>query len=148
MTDDAESQTPTAIIVTGYRDGEPFPLDVLEVECGKLMSKPLVSQVKSAIRAGRDAGLEISISSAWRSMEEQEKLYEGWKAGLHGYNPADKPGHSKHQDGTAIDLAFASGAQREEFAALALAWGLTRPTHEKWHWVAAPLPPKEIEGVA
>ncbi len=51
---------------------------------------------------------------------------------------ADKPGHSKHQEGLAIDLKFNSEADREDFAALAVAHGFARPTPEKWHFVVSP----------
>lgn len=134
----------TAQAVDGYVDGVPVRLLVDEVECGHLMRADLVGQVQDAIAAGRAAGMTISIMSAWRSMEKQQALYDGWKQGLEGYNPADKPGHSNHQNGTAIDLAFGSGAEREEFAALAIAHGMTRPTPEKWHFVAGHLTPSPI----
>lgn len=128
-------------IVEGYVNGKAFELHVDEVECGHFLGSDLVKQVQDAISAGRQAGMTIGIMSAWRSMEKQQELYNGWKQGLPGYNPADPPGHSKHQDGTAIDLTFASGAEREEFAALAIAHGMVRPTHELWHWVVGHLSP-------
>jgi LAS superfamily LD-carboxypeptidase LdcB len=131
-------------MVEGWQNGLDYNMEVSEVECGHLMRVDLVPQVQSAIRAGREAGLTISISSAWRSMPQQQTLYEGWKEGRPGFNPADRPGYSNHQNGTAIDLAFASGAEREEFAALAIAHGMTRPTHELWHWVAGKLPPELV----
>lgn len=141
-----EAVTPLggAQVVTGYANGQAFDLQVMEVECGHFMRADLVPQVQAAICAGREAGMTISISSAWRSNDKQTALWLGWKAGEPGFNPADPPGYSKHQDGTAIDLAFASGAEREEFAALAEAHGLTRPTPERWHFVAGHLTPSPI----
>lgn len=131
-------------IVDGYVEGCPIKLSVSEVEDGALMRVDLVGQVQDALAAGRQAGMTIGIQSAWRSMEKQQELYEKWKAGVPGYNPADPPGHSKHQDGTAIDLTFATGAEREEFAALAVAHGFIRPTHEPWHFVVGHLTPSPI----
>ena len=52
-------------------------------------------------------GLNISITSAYRSYEEQKDLYLTYLK-LYGKNYADKyvavPGHSEHQTGLAIDL--------------------------------------------
>lgn len=144
MTND---ETPTAKVAAGYRDGHAFLLDVVEVECGRFMAKALVPQVRLAIRAGRDDGLTISISSAFRTWDEQEALHNAFKQGLPGANPADPPGYSKHQEGCALDLHFASGAEREHFAAIALAHGFGRPiTREPWHFLVSPL--KEKEGVS
>ena len=133
-------------IVTGYREGKAFQLLVDEVECGKLMDARLVRQIKETLQVGRESVGYISISSAFRTMEQQQDLYEKWKAGIKGYNPADPPGFSAHQDGTAIDLAFDSGEAREEFAALALAHGFSRPTHEAWHFVGADIDKTPVEG--
>ena len=52
-------------------------------------------------------GLNISITSAYRSYNEQEKLYNTYLK-LYGKSHVDKyvalPGHSEHQTGLAIDL--------------------------------------------
>ena len=52
-------------------------------------------------------GLNISITSAYRSYNEQEKLYNTYLK-LYGKSYVDKyvalPGHSEHQTGLAIDL--------------------------------------------
>ena len=129
----------TAEFVVGYRGGVSFQLAVLEVECGHKMASTLAQQAQEAIRAGREDGLTISIVSAWRSMEEQTRLHENFVKRLPGANPADPPGYSKHQDGTALDLAFANLDERERFAALAVAHGFTRPVPaEKWHFVLTP----------
>ena len=131
----------TSKIVHAWVDGRPFFLDVEEVECGHLLDKRVAHRVREAIKAAREDGLSVSIISAWRSMEEQEHLYNCWRQGLKGYNPADQPGHSKHQEGLAIDLAFKDTTERERFAALAVAHGGNRPIHrEPWHWVFTPSP--------
>lgn len=123
--------------VEGWKDGKPFPLVVDEIECGKLLDARLVQQAQDALQAGRMAGLLISISSSWRTWDEQEELYRKWKAGVPGANPADPPGYSKHQEGVALDLHFNEGdSGREDFAVIALAHGFTRPVHrEPWHFV-------------
>ena len=54
-----------------------------------------------------DEGLNISINSAYRSYEEQEKLYDDYLK-LYGKNYVNKyvavPGYSEHQTGFALDL--------------------------------------------
>jgi hypothetical protein len=40
----------------------------------------------------------IGITSSWRSRERQQELYDGWKARKPGYNPANPPGTSRHED--------------------------------------------------
>ena len=54
-----------------------------------------------------DEGLNISINSAYRSYEEQEKLYDDYLK-LYGKSYVNKyvavPGYSEHQTGLALDL--------------------------------------------
>jgi LAS superfamily LD-carboxypeptidase LdcB len=134
-------EDPTAKMVTAYRNGSAYLLDVFEVECGHFMDKRVVEQVRAAIQAGREDGIAISINSAFRTMERQTELYEGHQKDPAHFSPADRPGHSLHQQGLAIDLHFPNGsAERERFAALAVAHGMTRPhPKEPWHFLASPL---------
>lgn len=123
-------------IVKGYLSGAPFDLLVAEVECGHLMRADLAHQVQEAFAAARADHIFVSISSAWRSMEKQTELYEGFKEGKPGFNAADQPGWSKHQAGMALDLAFGSGEERIRFCAIAGAYGFSRPhLSEPWHFL-------------
>lgn len=88
-----------------------------------------------------DSPYRITITSAWRSRAEQQRLYDGWKQRLPGFNPANPPGRSKHEKtlngqpaSEAADLAFSS--------AQALAWAHERAPEyrlcfpiprESWH---------------
>lgn len=140
--------------VTGYRDGVPFSLDVLEVEHGFHLAKNVALQARSALAAAREHGLTVSIKSAFRTMEEQRELYLAWQERRPGANPADKPGHSKHQIGNALDLAFGKdlahrNQEREEFAAIATAWGFSRPfSSEPWHFLVVAVPPPNNGDIA
>lgn len=131
----------TTTTLIGFRDGKPFQLNGLIVECGHYLEAACAIQAKEAIRAGRDDGLTISIDSAFRSMAQQTELYEAHQRDPEHANPADPPGFSKHQEGVAIDLGFgkdmaAHEEERTRFAALAIAHGFTRPVeHEPWHFV-------------
>lgn len=87
---------------------------------------------------------QIGITSAWRSREEQERLYRAYKAGRG--NPANPPGMSKHEwvakDGSpasgAADLDYPDGPLRAEAVTWvhrrAASFGLCFPIRrEDWH---------------
>lgn len=40
---------------------------------------------------------DTSIASGWRSSQRQQELYDGYRNGLPGYNPANPPGKSNHE---------------------------------------------------
>lgn len=132
-------------MVTGYEDGQPFSLRVDDVEGHNLLALPLVGPARDMLAEARGLGLVVVVSSAFRTIEKQRYFYDGWTAGLPGFNPADKPGFSKHQLGTAMDLHFASGEERERFAAdVAPKYGFARPVaREPWHFVGTPPPATE-----
>jgi hypothetical protein len=121
--------------VTGYRGGQSFPLTVWQISPGQWAEE---ATARAWLAAAADHGA-ARVASGWRDWAKQADLYEGYKAGRPGYNPADPPGYSKHQDGTAVDGAWDSEAERERFAQLAAARGLSRPvSREPWHFVHAP----------
>lgn len=73
----------------------------------------------------------LSLSSGWRSIEQQKKLYALYKAGKG--NLAAKPGTSNHEYGLAADIGPKS--QYGWLAANARGVGLVRPmAAEPWHW--------------
>lgn len=130
----------TSRVVMGYREGVAFSLCVREVECGHFVDSGLLEQVRDALRAVRDAGIHVSIASAFRTMERQQELYRKWKEGVPGYNPAERPGYSKHQLGVAMDIHANSHAAQEEMTAVLVAWGFSRPHHgEAWHYEVGPI---------
>ena len=103
--------------------------------------------------AARASGLELLVSSTYRSYEQQRATYEYW-VDRDGQQAADRysarPGHSQHQLGTTIDF----GSIRLEYGdtdngrwVLANAWrfgfslsypdgfeSLTGYTYEPWHF--------------
>lgn len=73
-------------------------------------------------------GKKLQINSAFRSPEEQEKLFKSMPAGM-----AAKPGSSLHNFGLAVDV---QSAQANELSNLGLLekYGFVRPiASEKWH---------------
>lgn len=52
---------------------------------------------------GRDLGINIRVTSGYRSTQKQKELYAAYKAGKMPYIVA-APGTSKHEKGLAIDV--------------------------------------------
>jgi hypothetical protein len=87
----------------------------------------------------------LGITSAWRSQAEQQRLYDGWKAGKPGYAPANPPGTSKHENTPEKPAALAADIDYPddpEQRALTVRWvhrhaadfGLHFPIRrEDWH---------------
>ncbi len=129
----------------GYIDGKEIELFLTEVECGKFMRSDLVHQVQEALAAARADHIFITISSCFRTWDEQDALYRGFKDGRPGFNPADPPGYSKHQSGIAIDMHAGSGDEQERLAAIAEGYSMGRPhPHEPWHFEAGRMTPSPI----
>jgi LAS superfamily LD-carboxypeptidase LdcB len=81
---------------------------------------------------------ELKITSGYRSPEVQAKL---WKEALDKYGSVEKarkfvapPGKSKHGEGVAVDLHYASDATKQWVDNNAKNYGLAFPLqHEPWH---------------
>lgn len=86
-------------------------------------------------RLAASHGIDVRISSGFRTMAEQQHLWQCYQSGScnHG-NLAAKPGYSNHQSGTALDLTT---PQRSALDALiksqGLPWKKTVPS-EAWHY--------------
>ena len=94
-----------------------------------------VSRIEHMIRMGNNVpGVRgnIRIISAYRSYEEQERLYQKYLDGTG--NLAAPPGRSNHNHGLAMDLVFDSPAARRWAHANASTFGLAFPiASEDWH---------------
>ncbi|QIS19812.1 M15 family metallopeptidase [Nocardia terpenica] len=96
-----------------------------------------------AEREAHEQGVPLSITSGYRSPEEQERL---WEDGIRTYGGADAarrwvlpPNESTHVQGRAIDVGPQQGAQWLE--ANGNRWGLCRTyDNEWWHFELATLP--------
>jgi len=88
--------------------------------------------------AGGVAGVEVAINSGFRSYPEQQRLYDGYRKGVPGFNLAAKPGSSQHQNGIAFDIAVPGGAGNPTYDWLtehAPRHGFVRTVNkEPWHW--------------
>lgn len=76
-----------------------------------------------------ELGSPITVVSGFRSIEEQRRLFEGFKKGLPGFNMAAPPGKSNHNFHTAADIR-----PRLAGNAVAARHGLLFPVRgEPWH---------------
>ncbi|TXH55382.1 MAG: hypothetical protein E6Q97_08910 [Desulfurellales bacterium] len=85
-----------------------------------------------------DAPGGVSITSGFRSVEHQQRLWDQAVARYGSEQAAShwvaRPGGSNHNHGVAVDLHFSSSAVREWFHANASRYGLGFPMdHEPWH---------------
>lgn len=80
-------------------------------------------------------GIDVRISSGFRTMAEQQHLWQCYQSGScnHG-NLAAKPGFSNHQSGTALDLTTPERAALDALIkSQGLPWKKTVPS-EAWHY--------------
>jgi uncharacterized protein YcbK (DUF882 family) len=85
-------------------------------------------------QVGEKLGTKVKVVSGFRSREEQQKLYDLYKAGKG--NLAAAPGHSNHESGNAADVYVDGVALRDNAKGkqIALDLGLKFPVpSESWH---------------
>ncbi len=97
--------------VQGYRKGEPFPLKIIKID-NKWMGIDTGLQWIRMLRAAGEDGIRLRLNSAFRSNEEQTRLYEERKdpAVRAKKGGAARPGYSNHQAGDALDIRTGMGA--------------------------------------
>jgi len=86
-------------------------------------------------------GWDVAITSGFRSLEEQERLYRRWLAGLSPLH-AGRPGCSQHNFGFALDMVIAGdfwGPRQKalgwEWARVGGQWNTADPVHFGVHWI-------------
>jgi len=94
--------TPTQEI--GYRRGREFPITVVSID-GRLVETETATAYWAMQLAAADDGVELPIYSGFQSHQHQEYFYKCYRScSCNSCSPAAKPGHSKHQSGSAIDF--------------------------------------------
>lgn len=113
-TQEASSTTETnpdslRVIVNKMRAFSPkewAPQDLVEFE-GHQLRKEAAEAAKKMMAAAERDGATLTVSSAYRSYDEQQRTYQHW-VDVNGKEKADtvsaRPGHSEHQTGLAIDF--------------------------------------------
>lgn len=91
-----------------------------------VVDRSIAGNVISLVRAGNNAGIMVTITSGFRSIQHQTDMYRAWLASGRRGKPVGRPGHSGHNSGQAIDIRTSgmSAAQRSQLGALGRQNGL------------------------
>lgn len=138
------------MILKGFSHGNPIDFEALFIG-HDLQGRPgyLNREAGNAflrMRAdARAAGVSLDFTTAFRTMEHQQLLFDEMNAAkAHGkpHSIVAKPGYSNHQSGRDIDIAT-KGRGRENvlpwLRVNAAKYGLVRPVQsENWHYEYSP----------
>ena len=87
--------------------------DVPSSRDGLTLRAEAASALEDLVAAAKADGVELTLVSAYRSYDYQQRTYAGWVR-QHGRAGADRisarPGHSEHQTGLAVDVGAGTGA--------------------------------------
>lgn len=108
----------------------------------KQIAEATADDFLAMVAAAREAGVSLGINSGFRTYAKQKELYDGFKARRPGYNPANPPGASNHQNGIAFDIDVGGGGSNATYVWLtknATRFGFLRTvSREVWHWEYLP----------
>ncbi len=94
------------------------------------------------VAAARADHITLGINSGFRTYAKQKELHDGFVAHRPGFNPANSPGFSNHQNGIAFDLDVGGGGSNPVYVWLtknATRFGFLRTvSREVWHWEFLP----------
>ena len=114
----------------------------------KRLARDTAEAYLGLVADARSAGVQVALSSGFRSYAEQRYLYDGFMAGKHGFNTAAAPGFSNHQNGHAFDIALAGfdgDRVYDWLKANGPAHGFIRTVEgEPWHWEYQPTLASEL----
>jgi hypothetical protein len=117
---------------TGYSHGAAFTIHVVTVD-GKPVEVATAHQYLRMKAAAANAGVYLRIVSGFRTMAEQQYLYNLYREGKG--NLAAVPGYSNHQSGHALDLNTSDSGVYGWLTNHGGAWGFKRTVpSEIWHW--------------
>lgn len=117
------------------------------------VTQVIVSPLKDLLEAATADGLDIRVTSGYRSYQEQAATFQYWIDQL-GEEEAQRisapPGHSEHQLGTAVDLSSVEVGWEliEEFGATAEGLWLSQHAHEFGFALSYPEGKEGITGYA
>lgn len=128
------------MLAIAYRNGKPIGQIKLISVAGKLVEEKAAQAFLAMREAAKANGITLKLSSGFRTMEEQEQLYEAYQNGTGNY--AARPGYSNHQNGTALDISVRSSFESPEYLWLAenaADFGFENTGRyfkqpEPWHW--------------
>lgn len=121
--------------VVGYVNGKAHTIRVSPVGNGQYLRTDAAKQYKRMLAAAARAGIQLSSSSGYRTMAQQQQLWIQF-----GQNPARvaRPGYSNHQGGVAMDIGGVGGYGTSAYrwlSANAGRYGFRNTVAgEPWHW--------------
>jgi len=120
---------------TGYRSGDAFEIVVVTVD-GEPVERDTANAYIVMQAAAAQDGVEIRISSGFRTMAEQQYFYDCYtNCNCNDCNLAARPGYSNHQSGHALDLNTSSAGVLRWLNARGAEFGFERTVpSEDWHW--------------
>lgn len=122
--------------VMGYVNGRASQITLQSVGGGQFMRADAAKNFLAMQKAASAAGVNLSATSGFRSMEQQQSLYQKYKNGTG--NLAARPGYSNHQGGVSMDIGGVGS-----YSTRALGWlkasaskfGFVNDVRgEYWHW--------------
>lgn len=139
----------TARTVTGYVGGNALEITVVDIGGGKYLDVDAAADFVRMREAAAREGINLSVTSAFRSNEEQEYFYNRYIADRENAPPASRPGYSNHQSGAAVDIGGTTShpnPPRSEGVGPVYAWldanasrfNFRRIASEAWHWEHLP----------
>lgn len=120
---------------TGYQEGDATPIIVVTVD-----DRPAERASANAYWVMKQAaladGVDLHISSAFRTWDEQNYLYQCYlNQNCNNGNLAAPPGYSNHQSGHAFDLNTHADGVLDWLNAHGAEYGFERTVpSEPWHW--------------
>lgn len=88
----------------------------------------------SFARASAAYGHPLPVISAYRTLAEQQQLWDGYVNHRPGYNPANRPGTSQHGEGLSIDLTSTAAIAWMSAHGATFGWSQTYRASEPWHF--------------
>ncbi|MFP2903680.1 D-alanyl-D-alanine carboxypeptidase family protein [Pyxidicoccus sp. 3LFB2] len=122
--------------VTAYVQGRPSNINVVPVGNGQYLRGDAARNFKAMQAAAAKAGINLSATSGFRSMAQQQALYQKYLNGTG--NLAARPGYSNHQNGISMDVGGINGYGSKAYNWLAnnaAKYGFKNDVKgEHWHW--------------
>lgn len=85
----------------------PMNITIITTEIEAMLNRETAEALMALAAAAREAGIDLEVASAYRSYDDQARIYQSMVKG-YGQTEADRqsarPGHSEHQTGWAVDL--------------------------------------------
>ena len=135
----SDAQCASEIRDDAFLRGQQLEIEVIRLE-NEMMEVDTAAAFLRMRQAARSEGVELPLNSGFRTMAEQERLYQCYQTGsCNNGNLAARPGHSRHQSGRAVDISTGNGAVEwlDEHAG---SFGFYNPIRgrEPWHWEYEP----------